>query len=209
MALTCTLSAVTWAAGSESYVSSKKGKGFFPLAVSGKNAPLVVNSSDWPGVLRIADSFRTDIGMVTGIEPELHRNTPPREKSIVVIGTIGKSPLIDSLISGKKLDVTGIAGKSETFLLQIVEKPFSGVDQALVIAGSDKRGTIYGMFDLSAEIGVSPWYWWADVPAHKQESYISCRAVIPMASRKCDTGAFFSTMKTPRSAVGPMSGMAQ
>ena len=60
-------------------------------------------------------------------------------------------------------------------MLQVVERPRRGIDRALVIAGSDKRGTIYGIYDLSAEIGVSPWYWWADVPRGSRRSS-SCQA---------------------------------
>ena len=63
-----------------------------------------------------------------------------------------------------------ITGKWETFIIQIVKNPFKGVKKALVIAGSDKRGTIYGIYELSRQIGVSPWYWWADVPVIKKES---------------------------------------
>ncbi len=73
----------------------------------------------------------------------------------------------------KKVDVHGIAGAWEASLVQSVDKPFPGVDRALVIAGSDKRGTIYGMFGISEQIGVSPWYWWADVPVkHHKALYV-------------------------------------
>src|SRR5690606_25775486 len=55
-----------------------------------------------------------------------------------------------------------------------VKDPFPGVNEALVIAGSDKRGTIYGIYGLSQLIGVSPWYWWADVPVeHQPDLYVS------------------------------------
>src|SRR6202041_1680980 len=93
---------------------------------------------------------------------------------VVLIGTIGKSKLIDDLIKNKKLNIDGIEGKWETYLLQVVENPYPGVKSALVIAGSDKRGTIFGIYDLSAKIGVSPWYWWADVPVkHKDALYLA------------------------------------
>jgi hypothetical protein len=85
------------------------------------------------------------------------------------VGTLGRNQLIKRLIQEKKLDVTDIKGKWETSLLQVVEKPFPNVDRILVITGSDKRGTMYGIFDLSEQIGVSPWYWWADVPVKRQD----------------------------------------
>jgi hypothetical protein len=102
------------------------------------------------------------------MEPALSLDRVPASTEIVIIGTIGKSPLIDSLAGSGKINVAEIAGKWETFLIQVVENPFPDVENALVIAGSDKRGTIYGMFDLSEKIGVSPWYWWADVPVKKK-----------------------------------------
>src|SRR6185503_11404694 len=85
-----------------------------------------------------------------------------------------KNALIDQLVREKKLDVSAVAGRWETFVTQVVDKPIAGVDRALVIAGSDKRGTIYGVYDLSSEIGVSPWTWWADVPIqHRANLFIA------------------------------------
>lgn len=85
----------------------------------------------------------------------------------VIIGTVGNSNAIDKLVSEGKLDVSDIKGKWESFKTQVI-------DDTLVIAGSDKRGTIYGIYDLSEKIGVSPWYWWADVPiGHADGLYIN------------------------------------
>ena len=88
----------------------------------------------------------------------------------VLIGTIGKSAVIDDLIRRHKLDVSGIAGKWESAISTIVDRPMPGIRRALVIAGSDKRGTIFGIYDLSEQIGVSPWYWWADVRVPHQDA---------------------------------------
>ena len=151
------------------YISSKANAGYFPLAVAGKAAPLWVSNTDYEGVIRAAKDLQTDIGAVSAVKPQMLNGTSSA-KTIVIIGTIGKSPVIDQLIKTKKLNVAGIAGEWETFVLQTVNNPMPGVDKALVIAGSDKRGTIYGIYDLSAQIGVSPWYWWADVPVKKQSS---------------------------------------
>ncbi|PCD23983.1 hypothetical protein AU210_015497 [Fusarium oxysporum f. sp. radicis-cucumerinum] len=87
----------------------------------------------------------------------------------IIVGTIGHSELIDKLIKDGSLDVSKIKGKWESFVSQLVKDPIKGTDQALVIAGSDPRGTIYGIYDISEQIGVSPWYWWADVPIRKRD----------------------------------------
>ena len=161
---------IALARNNESYISTKKGKGNFTLSASGKSAPLYVSSKDYPGVIRVLKHLQIDISRVTNAQPDLSIDTIPGSKEIVLVGTLGRSPLIDKLVQDKKLNVEGIAGKWETFLIQVVEKPFPDVDRALIIVGSDKRGTIYGIYDLSARIGVSPWYWWADVPVKKQSN---------------------------------------
>ncbi len=161
------------AVGEKPYVSSNNGSGYFALSSNGKNAPLYISASDYSGVIRALKDLQTDIGTVTGTQPLLFTDSKPATKQVVLVGTIGKSKLIDGLIRNHKLNVAGIAGKWETFILQTVQNPMPGVSSALVIAGSDKRGTIYGIYDLSAQIGVSPWFWWADVPVKKQtELYV-------------------------------------
>ncbi|GAA4443962.1 glycosyl hydrolase 115 family protein [Pontibacter saemangeumensis] len=157
--------------GLPSYIATEKGMGRFPLSADGKAAPIYVSAEDYPGVARVAKHLQADIKMVTDAEPQLLvGKKAPKANEIVLVGTLGKSPLIDKMVRDRKLDVAGIAGRWETSLIQVVEKPMRGVDRALVIVGSDKRGTIYGMYDLSGEIGVSPWYWWADVPVKQKQS---------------------------------------
>ena len=80
-----------------------------------------------------------------------------------------QSPLIDRLIRKRKINVSDITGKWEAYLIETVDRPFPGVKKALVIAGSDKRGTIFGIYEISKQIGVSPWHWWADVPVPKND----------------------------------------
>lgn len=91
-------------------------------------------------------------------------------RGVVVAGTLGRSRAIDELVAKRKLDARAIAGKWESFIVEVVERPWAGVDRAIVIAGSDRRGTVYGLYDLSEQIGVSPWYWWADVPVVKHDT---------------------------------------
>jgi hypothetical protein len=157
----------------ESYVTGVKSKGAFTLFLGDKAAPLCGSSQDYPGVMRALKDLQADIGRVSGVKPALSVDQIPAAKEMVLAGTLGRSPSIDGLVQAGKLNVSGIAGKWETFVIQVVEKPFPGVDHALIIAGSDKRGTIFGLYDLSSSIGVSPWYWWADVPVqHRTQLYV-------------------------------------
>lgn len=155
------------AADDPSYVATQDSEGRFPLSIDGQPAPLYVSADDYAGVVRAAKDLQTDVRRVSGTEPSLSTEVTPSSDTAVLIGTLGKSPIIDRLVETQKLNAAGVAGRWETFLIQVVKNPLPGVDQALVIAGSDKRGTIYGIYDVSEEIGVSPWHWWADVPVER------------------------------------------
>ncbi|KAH6657189.1 hypothetical protein BKA67DRAFT_182262 [Truncatella angustata] len=95
---------------------------------------------------------------------------PSAPDTVIIAGTIGHSKLIDDLIAKKKIDVSDIEGRWESFTTKLVESPISGCSKAVVIAGSDPRGVIYGLYDISEQIGVSPWYWWADVPIKQNKN---------------------------------------
>ncbi len=185
------------ALGEPKYVSTSPSQGAFVLASDGKPAPLVVSSEDWPGVIRAAGDLSLDVGRVTGHDAPLMKTGSgeklPRGGDIVLIGTIGHSPLIDKLVRRHKLDVSAIEGKWESAVTTIVDRPMPGVRRALVIAGADKRGTIYGIYDLSEQIGVSPWYWWADVRVpHADALYVQPgRYVQPVPAVKY-RGIFFN-----------------
>lgn len=152
------------------YVLHEKADWAIPLVAEGAATPIVVNASDFPGVVRVASDLQSDIERVTKVRPLLVQDSvPANAKTVVIVGTLGKSALVDGLVAAGKLDATPIKGKWETHLIQPVENPAPGVDRALVIVGSDRRGTVFGVYDVSRSIGVSPWYWWNDVPA-KQAS---------------------------------------
>lgn len=148
--------------GTPQYIRYERVANSFCLAAEGKAATLCVSSADWEGVIRAAGDLVNDIRMVSGATPRLLQGDTPVSGS-VIIGTIGHSPLIDKMVEEGRLDVSAVKGKWESFLIQTV-------DGSLVVAGSDKRGTIYGIYDISEKIGVSPWYWWADVPVRKNAS---------------------------------------
>ncbi|MFC2089597.1 glycosyl hydrolase 115 family protein [Bacteroidota bacterium] len=155
---------------SNAYVSSKEKAGSFPLFEKGKTVPLCVHEDDFEGVQIALKNLQHDLLQVTGsLYPEASILLPESEY-VVIVGTLGKSPCIDELAAEGKIPAEELSGKWEKYLIKIVENPFPGIGSALVIAGSDKRGTIFGIYDLSEKIGVSPWYFWADVPVKQQKS---------------------------------------
>jgi hypothetical protein len=150
--------------GQEQYVETNDRPGNFVLVKDKRAARLYVDANDYPGVVRAVGDLQSDIQKVTNCTLEIEHGVEVLGSSVVLVGTLGKSAVIDQLAREGKLDTGAIAGKWESFTIQTVANPLPGVASALVIVGSDKRGTIYGIYDMSEEIGVSPWYWWADVP---------------------------------------------
>jgi hypothetical protein len=156
------------AIGQVRYVQSHLGKGSFPLVQDGRAASIYLDASDWPGVIRAARDLQSDIERASGCAPALHSNPDAVSENSIIVGTIGKSRILRELVQTGRIDMRPIAGKWESFFLQVVENPLPGISRALIIAGSDKRGAIYGIYDLCEQMGVSPLYWWADVPVRKQ-----------------------------------------
>ncbi len=154
------------------YLDETGAAGDFVLADRAGAATLLVDAGDWPGVMRAAKDLQGDVHRVTSRDAALVTTGEHLSGPVVIIGTVGKSKVVDALVAAGKMDVSGLRGKWESFIIQTVENPLPGVASGLVIAGSDKRGTIFGIYDLSETIGVSPWYFWADVPAQHHESLL-------------------------------------
>lgn len=111
----------------------------------------------------------------------------------IIAGTIGHSQIIDQLIEDGLIDVSEIEGEWEAFVSQLVEDPLEGTPRALVIAGNDPRGTIYGLYDVSEQIGVSPWYWWADVPVRtRQDIYVLAKPKVQQSPSVKYRGIFLN-----------------
>jgi len=168
----CLCATLTYAIGQQRYVEFKATPASLPLVAGGVALPILTDSQDFPGVLRAAHDLQKDIARVTTLEPAFIVDGPVRSE-IVIVGTLGRNRRIAELAGSGKLDITAIKGRWESFIIQVVSNPWPGVKRALVIAGSDKRGAIFGIYDLSEQVGVSPWYWWADVPvAHHPQLFI-------------------------------------
>lgn len=121
------------------------------------------------GVLIAIDNLQADFERVCGVKPEKVNGTADNVK--IIIGSIDSSPIIKQLIKAKKLDANLLKGKNEKYIITTLHSPLKGIEgDVLLIAGSDKRGTIYGIYELSKQMGISPWYWWADVPVQHQDA---------------------------------------
>ncbi|RYF87699.1 MAG: glycosyhydrolase, partial [Chitinophagaceae bacterium] len=129
---------------------------------------------------------------VTGKKPVIGSAIAPA-KNLVIIGTVDQSGFIKQLITEKKLNLSGLKGKWEGYKICSVKDPVKGINQALVIVGSDRRGTAFGVFELSKQLGVSPWYWWADVPVQQQqEIFINSKTVLLDAPKVKYRGIFIN-----------------
>ena len=167
------LLSVCGVAGAIAQISLATGKtagSQFLLAGKNSGATLYYDDRDFEVVKRAAGFLSQDIGLVTGRNATVQALPAAKETAIVVIGTLGHNSLIDRLVSEGRLNVDKIRGGWEQYAVEVVERPAAGIRKALVIAGSDRRGTAYGVFSVSEAIGVSPWYWWADVPVRPRTS---------------------------------------
>ncbi|MBA2938995.1 glycosyl hydrolase 115 family protein [Paenibacillus sp. CGMCC 1.16610] len=162
---------------SSSYVSTVNAGNDFKLVENGVSAKLYVDKNDSVSVIRAVGDFKKDVKGVTNADAQVV-NTVPTSGNVVIFGTIGSSAAVDTLIANGKLNVAQLkkddgSYKWEGFIIDVVENPVPGVDQALVVAGTDRRGTIFGLYDISEKMGVSPWYYFADVATnHKESVYI-------------------------------------
>jgi len=162
-----------FAIGQPQYVQRVPEEGSFPIAHGNQAATIYFDEADWPGVIRAVKDLQSDIARVTGHTAKISSNSSRMTGNAIIVGTIGKSEIVDRLTRMGKVDVSPIAGKWESFFLEVVPNPLPNVVNALIIAGSDKRGTIYGIYDLCEQMGVSPMHWWADVPVQrKTELYV-------------------------------------
>ena len=149
--------------------------GDFKLVDNESAVPVLVDTNDSKTVLLVAGFFCDDVARVTGQKPVLMTDAGSVSNDCVIAGSIGGNRIIQQLIAAKKIDVTDVAGQWESCLIQVVENPLPGVRRALVVAGSDRRGTAYGLLEISRQIGVSPWYYFADVPV-KKKTVLAIRA---------------------------------
>lgn len=158
---------------------TSSGRNVFPLSTK-TCATIMYDATSEPSVVGTAVGLlASDIEKVTGKCPSVSGNgsVPASCRYAVIAGTLGHSSLIDELVRDGKIDVSSISGEWERYAVRLVEAPLKGVRRALVVVGSDRRGTAYGLLSLSRAIGVNPWYWWLDAPVeHRNSIYLSVNA---------------------------------
>ena len=158
-------SAVLAAAASRPGVAMAADAISFPVVANGIPANVLIDAAADPAVQNVAASFKADLDRVSGGNALLLKDRPgPDRRPLVVIGVVGQSALIDRLVADGRLSVDDLKGRWEAFRRVVVRNPFPGVRDALFVIGSDRRGAVYGTYDLSERMGVSPWHWFADVP---------------------------------------------
>lgn len=155
---------------SQPFITTVKTENVMVLKEKSQSLSFFVNTGLDAGILRAVNNLQSDFEKVTGDRPVVLNENPKTGSPLIIIGMIGSNSIIDDLVKQKKIDGKELKGKNEKFIIQHVKNPFKGIEEALVIAGSDKRGTIYGIYELSKQIGVSPWYYWADVPVKNKET---------------------------------------
>lgn len=158
---------------------TSSGRNVFPLSTK-TCAAIMYDATSEPSVVGTAVGLlASDIEKVTGKCPSVSGNgsVPASCRYAVIAGTLGHSSLINDLVRDGKIDVSSISGDWERYAVRLVEAPLKGVRRALVVVGSDRRGTAYGLLSLSRAIGVNPWYWWLDAPVeHRNSIYLSVNA---------------------------------
>jgi hypothetical protein len=126
-------------------------------------ATIVYDTADYPTVKLAAQLLAQDIERLTGEMPAIKNDFSGLKGNVIMVGSVDRSSFMQHHLIKEQINVAGIEGKWETYLIRVLEKPTPEISNAMVICGSDKRGTAYGVFDLSQRMGLSPWYWWADV----------------------------------------------
>lgn len=171
-----------FASASDSFpaVAGQPLSGYFPLVSADGAASVCVAPDDYKVVEIAAGMLADDVERVTGrkaaVQHQYRRWRDLPAGPVVVAGTLGHSALIDGLVSEGLIRVDSLRGKWESFVVATLKHPVHQTPM-WVVAGSDRRGTAYGLTSLSRAIGVSPWYWWADVtPFHRDMLYIEPKA---------------------------------
>jgi hypothetical protein len=170
----------------------------FPLVSQEQGiTPIYVDAQDHWLVKKAAEMLQEDIERVTGIKPPILTTLPVTPiVRLVIIGSRDHSALVQQLLQAKRLSAKQ-TGKWEAYTRITLRNPTPNIGEALVIAGSDRRGTAYGVLDLSRQIGVSPWYYWADVPVPHRKELFYPRGIVTSDGPAVKYRGFFINDEAP------------
>ncbi|MDF4202327.1 glycosyl hydrolase 115 family protein [Maribacter sp. SA7] len=164
----------------------------FTMVAENVTTGILIDKADAKVVGIATALLADDIEKISGKKPVVSFKKNNQNNTIIA-GTIGNSKWIDAMIANGKISVAEIKNGWERFQIQIVENPMAGIDKALVVVGSDRRGTAYGVLELSRKIGVSPWEWWADVtPAKKDAISITLNKIVSKSPSVKYRGVFLN-----------------
>ncbi|QIG88325.1 glycosyhydrolase [Chryseobacterium sp. POL2] len=158
----------SWA--TEPFIINKKTKESIALKSGNAVFKIYTDASLDKGVLRAVQNLQTDVQQVLGAAPSLYHQATTSNATLIIVGTLGQNSIIEQLVKSKAINANDLKNKREKYIVQNIKNPFNKNQDAIVIAGSDKRGAIYGVYEFSKQIGVSPWHYWADVPVEKKDN---------------------------------------
>ena len=167
VALLCAVSLAAASRDHHGIVFAEPAPGRMALIHESSPAAIAVDPGEDSAVKIAAANLAADFGRVCGTDAGLL--DAPLGERVIIAGT-ASGPTLAPLRSSGAVDLSALDGKTEQYVITTVDNPLPGVEQAVVIAGSDRRGVVYGIYELSEQIGVSPWYDWADVPAEKHHN---------------------------------------
>ncbi len=177
----------------EKFVSFEPVDSGFAIVRTGRSLDICVDQSDDPAVQIAARTLSGDFGRVCG---DSARVVDRPSGDCIIVGSI-ESSLIKPMLESGKIQAAELEGKREKYILSVVDNPLDGVDRAVVIAGSDRRGAVYGIYELSRQMGVSPWYWWMDVHVEHREHVAVMDGVFTDGEPKVEYRGIFLNDEAP------------
>lgn len=177
----------------ENFVSFDPDPEGLTIIQDGKPLDIAIDKNDNEAVRIAANNLAGDFYRICGDSAKI---VDVATRNCIIVGTLDSSFILPLLKSGK-ISRKELEGKREKYILTVVDNPISGVDKALVIAGSDRRGAVYGVYELSRRMGVSPWYWWMDVPVEHHDCVSIASGIFTDGEPKVEYRGIFLNDEAP------------
>lgn len=168
-----------------------------PISIPTQTTYIYTDKADDWLVQKSAELLQQDITSITSRSPQIIHDLNQAKNNVIIIGSLNNSITIQQLALSKKISIGQLKNQWEAFQIAAVRNPSKNISSAIIITGSDKRGTAFGVFEFSKSIGISPWYWWADVPAKKKNEIFILKAVTNFASPSVKYRGIFINDEAP------------